>query len=65
MKQVQFVFDGYELVNPSQWCVSFDVPAHAFVLTFFQRQKVYCSLSVSVGVHMFGSEDQVAIVLQL
>ena len=35
------------------------------VHVFLQRQKVFCSLSVNLEMHMFGSWDQVGIVPQL
>ena len=65
MKEFQTVLDGYELFETSHWHVSFDVVPNAFCLCISSKVKIFCSLSVHLGVHMFGSWDQVAIVLQL
>ena len=35
------------------------------VYVFLQRQKVFCSLSVNLEVHMFGLQGHLAIVFQL
>ena len=65
IKEFQFVPDEYKLVNPSHWHGSFDMAAHTFWVYVSSKVKIFCSLSVNLGVHMFRSWDQVAIVLQL
>ena len=65
MNQFQFAFDGIELVDPSHWHVSFDVAACAFCVCVSSKVKIFCSLSVSLGVHMFELRDQVASVPQI
>ena len=64
MTEFQFVFDGFELVNLNHWHMSFDVVACALCVCLSSKVKIFCSLSVSLGMHMFGLWDQVAIVLQ-
>ena len=64
MKEFQFVLDGFELVDLRQWCVSLDVAEHAFYACSSSKVRAFCSLSVNLGVHMFGLLDQVAIVFQ-
>ena len=51
MKELKIVLDGYELVDPSH---SFDVAAHAFCVYISSKVNVFCSLSVNLGVHIFG-----------
>ena len=65
MKELQFVPDGHEVLDPSHWHVSFDVVSHAFCVCISSKVKIFCSLSVNLGVYMFRLWDQVAIVLQL
>ena len=65
VKEIQFVFNGFKLADPSHWHMSFDVGVHAFCVGISSKVKVFCSFIVNLGVHMFGSWDQVAIVLQL
>ena len=64
MKEFQILLDGYELVDPSHWCMSFYVVAHALCMCISSKVKIFCSLSVNLGVHRYGLWDQVAIVLQ-
>ena len=42
------MLDGCELVHLSHWHVSFDVEAYGS-----SKVKVFCSLIVNLGVHMF------------
>ena len=39
VKEFKFVFDGYELINPSHWHLSFDVVAHAFCACISSKVK--------------------------
>ena len=55
MKKLQFAFDGFELVDPSHWHISFDEAAHTSGVCISSKVKIFCSLSVNLGVHMFGS----------
>ena len=52
VKEYQFVFDRFELVDQSYWHVSFDVMAHAFCVCISSKVKTFYSLSVNPGVHM-------------
>ena len=52
VKESQFAFDGFELVDPSQWHMSFDVVAHASCTCVSSMVKNFCSLSVNLEVHM-------------
>ena len=65
MKKFQFAFDGFGVGDLIHWHVSFDVVAHAFCVCISSKVKIFCSLSVSLEVHMFSSWNQVAIFLQL
>ena len=53
MKESQFAFDGFELVDPSHLHVSFGVVACAFCVCISSKVKILCSLSVNLEVHMF------------
>ena len=37
MKEFQLAFDGFELVDPSHWHMSFDVVAYALCIAFLLR----------------------------
>ena len=39
MKESQFAFDGYELVNPNYWHLFFDVGVHAFCVCISSMVK--------------------------
>ena len=64
MKEFQLVFDGFELADLNHWHMSFDVATHAFCACGSSKVKVFSFLSFNLGVHMFGSWDQVATVFQ-
>ena len=61
VKEFQFMLDGYELVDASHWSVSFYVVAHTLCAHASSKVKIFCSLSGHLGVHMFRSMDQVAV----
>ena len=52
MKKFQFAFDGFELVDPSHWYMSFDVEACALCVCASSKVKMFCSLSANLEVHM-------------
>ena len=54
----------FEVGDPSHWCVSLDMVVCAFCACISSKVKIFCSLSVDLGVHMFVLWDQLAIVLQ-
>ena len=53
VREFQFVFDGFKLVDPSYWCMSFDVVVHSFCVWVSSKAKIICSLSVYLEVYMF------------
>ena len=53
VKGSQFHVDGFRLVDPSHWCVSFDVTAYASCVCVSPKVKIFCSLNVNLEVHMF------------
>ena len=54
MKESQFVFDGFELVDPSNWCMSFDVAAHALCACHSSKMKIFLFLECqSMGAHVW------------
>ena len=52
MKEFKNMFDGYEMVDPNHWCMSFDVLAHAFFACISSKVKIFCSFSVHLEVHV-------------
>ena len=52
MKESQFAFDGFEVVDPSHRGMSFDVVAHASCACVSSKVKIFFSLNVTLGVHM-------------
>ena len=56
VKGFQFAFDGFDFVDPSHWCMSFDVVAHASCACVSSKLKIFCSLSVILDVHMLDCE---------
>ena len=53
MKKFQFVLDEIELVDPSNWYISFYVVACAFCMCDSSKVKIFCSSSVNLGVHVW------------
>ena len=53
MKEFQCVFDGFKLVDPNYWHISFDVVACACCACISSKVKIFCSLSVNLEVHIF------------
>ena len=52
VKESQFAFDGFELVDPSHWYASFDVVACASYACISSKVKIFCILSVNLEVHI-------------
>ena len=50
VKGFQFVFDGFKLVDPIYWHVSFDVAVQAFCACISWKVKIFCSFSVNLEV---------------
>ena len=53
MKESQFAFHGFKLIDPNYWQVFFDVAAHVFCAFISSEGKIICSLSINLEVHMF------------
>ena len=53
VKESQFVFKGFEVVNPSYWHMSFDLVGYAFCKCISSKVKIFCSMSVNLEVCMF------------
>ena len=53
MKEFHCGLDGFELVDPNYWHMSFDAVVHAFCVCISSKVKIFCSLSANLEVHMF------------
>ena len=62
VKESQFAFDGFKLVDPSHWPVSFDVTAHGSC-AYIEGENLLFLECQSTSTHV-GSWNQVAVVLQ-
>ena len=54
MKEFEFVFDGFKLVDPSHLCMSFDMVVHALMsMHFFKGENLLFLECQSRSAHVF------------